>query len=332
MPTHVDTQKARFTVEFTLETTLNITQASAFERGTEAWVSSFPIPSGVLENVFVRLRTQTVTETDIPLRHRELQVESQVSTVRKDLLIEFEIVATYTGTDPRFNLQEFFSPEFEAHNTLWIRELSNRDDVFRAFIPALVGIEQINQQQREDGTTVGSSVLTVVILSAVVAISVGLAASIYSLHAYRTSEWGEELPSPVESVDARTFEQNSKSKDHLAFASCDASVVQDSPQKSMEIRRDSTVEALSPNTLEKGGACVPVDPLRDVFNFFSRPSQAASKGTTMDPPMSKSFPEREPNYGTTSFNQSHRNETALQSDVPALNKVDEMVSCTKSLC
>ena len=274
-------QEATFKVFLALESELNATQLAAFEKGTKTWLEETKLDTGSLSDVEVEVITQKVVETELPLRRRSLQGGKPAIT-RKDLEVAYTVSATYTGKDPDFDMESELDPKFQGKNTLWLRELNDQDDVFAALNPVISGISDLERQKQLEKKK-GASAMTValVILAVVAAVTMGLAASVYSVRTHRRAMYGDELPSQISGMQSaigqstdedkiiplkkpsRTFDHRPTTVEPIVENSArttDISVINDRPMKDPPTRNGGTQNQVDPASQPTASFTSPTPP------------------------------------------------------------------------
>lgn len=198
-PTYVDTLSANWTVTLPLAEVLEDSEIEALEAGTEQWMQQLKLSNnGYLSDAMVNLISQkTVSPTPFDRKLQEVESEKPQYT-----LLELDLAAysTYTGPDTDFSLSEL-EMSLQRNDPEWIHILGNHDPLFlplrESADVAGVGSEEPpfeNIPATKSGMSPGLYGFT--IFAAVVAVLLGIVASVYSIRHHNHKLRGTELVSP----------------------------------------------------------------------------------------------------------------------------------------
>lgn len=224
-PTFVGEQDAKFTVTLDLTGALTTTEQEAFIEGTEEWVAQVNVgPNTALHDPEVTIDKQTVLSSQQGTRalreqflikrtnarkrlenERGLESVVEATSTGNQLVIDFTVRVIYAGSDPSFSLFQALNPLFQSHAELWIHLLGNYADVFVPLRPSPPALET-GYEQSDKNVSLTPGALAGIIMVALLALGLGVVASIYSMKWYNWATRGQELYSPRESYDG-TFEK-----------------------------------------------------------------------------------------------------------------------------
>jgi hypothetical protein len=184
-----------------------------------------------------------------------------VPNVEQKLEVEFSVSAMYIGSDEDFDMHETFDSAFQDENQKWILFLALADPVFQTLFPDFDDLYNetgvASSILSENGSGMSSGTMALVSVIAVVAVTLGVVAAIYSVQVYKKSVYGEELNSPH--LSNETFEF-----DHQQIGARKPgrkSVLLPPSQSEMDVEETSWAgkgRPMSPNSIENGG-CMPFD-------------------------------------------------------------------------
>lgn len=267
MPTHLSSEAGSFTAKLPLETTLNETQALAFETATMEFISNDIVPAtGDLSEALVKVTSQSVVEIDkndtARRRQRRELMNFNDLDIAQQLVVEFTAAATYAGTDVEFDFAALLDHEFHSENPAWLRRLAQKDAIFDDIVPEKI------KKAPEDGETsknvievqgtggkngVSSGGIAAATVLSISAMMIGVAAVVYAVKSHKENVYGRELESTGGSSALMKSQSTSSGSRIVRENQAEVQRQFDAEDDdAVSWKADSAATPLSPNSLEQG--------------------------------------------------------------------------------
>jgi hypothetical protein len=207
----------------------------AFEQATAEWMDTVVLKDGSLSMIQVTVTGQAIqpvggggaatsttpaaaTESSTvnvagdgggkrKRKFRNLQEQQQPQVVYWE--IDMDVLATYSGPDANFDLSKALDPLIQAKDDDWMRNLANAAPVFESLRPASMAAIFGDDQARTVASGMSTAGYVAVIIVSIMALSLGVAASVFVIKARQqqfggdllSSSGGKSLSSPMPSYN-----------------------------------------------------------------------------------------------------------------------------------
>ena len=183
-------------------------EQDSFTQGVSNYIMDNPPDSGAVSNIQVAIVNQTLFEgSNARGRQRNLAITS--------VRIEFQVVLSYFGTDPNFNLLALYGSAMQSMDQEFVQSLvitfegkrseseGNRDNVFEPLLRSSASVfGSSDGPSSRDGVSGTAKAFS--ILGAVVAVALAIVASVYALRHYEIERQINNLSSPAKSTGEQT--------------------------------------------------------------------------------------------------------------------------------
>ena len=271
-PTHVTEVTSDFSVKLNIESgDMDADQIGAFQNATVGFLENdVTIDDGMLHNIAVQVIGQLavdISNENSTSSNSTRQLFDNLS-LEQQLLVQFSVSAVYSGSDNFFDLLSELDPYFQNPQSKWYKWLSAADDIFISLAPESTpdgepgSIESESNPSSNGG--VSSGIVAVVTIVAIAALSVGIAASVFSIRQYRMNTYGLELNSPrMNGEGLGSFIANQNDEYYAGQSGTSDNLIAKSVSGDDIAKASSWMKPpTTPNSLEMG-ASIPIDKIME---------------------------------------------------------------------